>query len=132
MHVENFKLSDNRRTGSLKIKIGKKDLLDLLETHHYFCHVFRHVVWENFDDSFNVTPVEVSSFNFLIDDIIHPFKEKLPNRFIQSRPCSCETITVLGMYMKAKFRDSDKYRANLVYAMNQDVFVWDLKFAVFD
>ena len=130
MHVENFKLSDNRRTGSLKITIGKTDLLNLLDTHHYFCHVFRHIVWENFDHSFKVTSAEVSSMNFLIDDIIHPFKEKLPNRFMQSSRCSCESITVLGVYMKAKFRDRDKYRANLVYAMKQDVFEWDLRFRI--
>lgn len=129
MHVENFKLNDDGN-GSLKVRISKKELLDLLETHHYFCHVFQNVLLEKFDHSFNLTPRQIKKINFLIDDIIHPFKEKLSNRFMQSSRCPCESITVLGMYMKAKFRDRNKYRANLVYAMKQDVFEWDLRFYI--
>ena len=32
--------------------------------------------------------------------------------------------------MKNKFSDSNKYRVNLVYAMKQDVFEWDLRFYI--
>ena len=32
--------------------------------------------------------------------------------------------------MKAKFNDSNKYRSNLVHAMKQDVFEWNLRFLI--
>ena len=55
MHVENFKLNDEGN-GSLKVRISKKELLDLLDTHHYFCHVFQNILLEKFVHSFNLTP----------------------------------------------------------------------------
>ena len=67
---------------------------------------------------------------FLLVDIIHPFKEKLPNRFTKRVPSAYECNTVMGMYMKNEFRDSNKYRSNLVYAMKQDVLEWNLRFRV--
>lgn len=129
MHVENFKLNYDGN-GSLTVRIGKKDLLDLLETHHYFCHVFQNILLEKFDHSFNLTPSQIRKIKFLLVDIIHPFKEKLPNRFTKRVPTAFECNTVMGMYMKNEFSDSNKYRTNLVYAMKQDVFEWNLRFYV--
>ena len=129
MHVEHFNLNDDG-DGSLKVRISKKELLDLLDTHHYFCHVFQNVLLEKFDHSFNLTPRQIKKMEFFLVDIIHPFKEKLPNRFTKMQPRSYENNTVIGMYMKAKFSDSDKYRSNLVYAMKQDVLEWNLRFQI--
>lgn len=131
MHVENFKLNYDGN-GSLTVRIGKKDLLDLLETHHYFCHVFQNILLEKFDHSFNLTPSQIRKIKFLLVDIIHPFKEKLPNRFSKRVPTAFECNTVMGMYMLNKFSDSNKYRTNLVYAMKQDIFEWNLRFCVGD
>lgn len=129
MRVENFKLNDDGN-GSLTVRIGKKDLLDLLETHHYFCHVFQNVLLEKFGHSFNLTPRQIRKIKFLLVDIIHPFKEKLPNRFTKRVPTVGECNTVMGMYMLNKFSDSNKYRTNLVYAMKQEIFEWNLRFCV--
>ena len=129
MRVENFNLNDDGN-GSLKVRISKKELLDLLDTHHYFCHVFQNVLLEKFDHSFNLTPRQIRKIKFLLVDIIHPFKEKLPNRFTKMQPRSYENNTVIGMYIKAKFSDSNKYHSNLVYAMKQDVLEWNLRFRI--
>ena len=85
---------------------------------------------EKFDHSFNLTPRQIRRIKFRLADIIHPFKEKLPNRFIKRVPAAYECNTVMGMYMKNKFSDSNKYRSNLVYAMKQDVFEWELRFYI--
>ena len=129
MHVENFKLNEEGN-GSLKVRISKKELLDLLDTHHYFCHVFQNILLEKFVHSFNLTPRQIRKMKFLLVDIIHPFKEKLPNRFTKRVPSAYEYNTVMGMYMKNKFSDSNKYRSNLVYAMKQDVLEWNLRFRI--
>lgn len=129
MHVENFKLNDEGN-GSLKVRISKKELLDLLDTHHYFCHVFQNILLEKFVHSFNLTPMQIRKMKFLLVDIIHPFKEKLPNRFTKRVPSAYECNTVMGMYMKNEFSDSNKYRSNLVYAMKQDVLEWNLRFRI--
>lgn len=129
MHVENFKLNYDGN-GSVQVQISKKELLFLLDVHYYFCHVFQHVLLEKFDHSFNITPRQIKKMKFLLVDIIHPFKEKLPNRFTKMQPRSYENNTVIGMYMKAKFSDSNKYRSNLVYAMKQDVLEWNLRFQI--
>ena len=130
MHVENFKLNFDG-TGSAQVQISKKELLFLLDFHYYFWHVFQHVLLEKFDHSFNLTPRQIKEMKFLLVDIIHPFKEKLPNRFTKMQPRSYENNTVIGMYMKAKFSDSNKYRSNLVYAMKQDVLEWNLRFQIY-
>ncbi len=129
MHVENFKLNDEGN-GSLKVRISKKELLDLLDTHHYFCHVFQNILLEKHVHSFNLTPRQIRKMKFLLVDIIHPFKEKLPNRFTKRVPSAYECNTVMGMYMKNEFSDSNKYRSNLVYAMKQDVLEWNLRFRI--
>lgn len=129
MHVENFKLNDEGN-GSLKVRISKRELLDLLDTHHYFCHVFQNILLEKFVHSFNLTPRQIRKMKFLLVDIIHPFKEKLPNRFTKRDPSAYECNTVMGMYMKNEFSDSNKYRSNLVYAMKQDVLEWNLRFQI--
>lgn len=129
MHVENFKLNDEGN-GSLKVRISKKELLDLLDTHHYFCHVFQNILLEKFVHSFNLTPRQIRKMKFLLVDIIHPFKEKLPNRFTKRVPSAYECNTVMGRYMKNEFSDSNKYRSNLVYAMKQDVLEWNLRFRI--
>jgi hypothetical protein len=69
MHVENFNLNDDGN-GSLKVRISKKELLDLLDTHHYFCHVFQNVLLEKFDHSFNLTPRQIRRIKFRLADII--------------------------------------------------------------
>lgn len=128
MDVENFVLNDDAKTGSVKIRMDKRELIDMLEEHYYFCHVFRQVMFERFDHSFKITPRSINRMEFLLCDIIHPFKEKVPNRFTKQDPGLIRTNTVIGMYMKNKFSHSHKYRQNLVHAMKQDVFEWELRF----
>lgn len=127
--MKNFKLNYDG-TGFVQVQISKKELLDLLDIHYYFCHVFQNVLLEKFDHSFNLTPRQIRKIKFLLVDIIHPFKEKLPNRFTKRVPSAYECNTVMGMYMKNEFSDSNKYRSNLVYAMKQDVLEWNLRFRI--
>ena len=128
MRVSNFKYDPGTKTGSVKISISTEDLMFLLDRERYFCHVFKSILRSEYHYSFGIHRTSIQWIEFDINDFIKPFREKLPNRF---RKKNAATM-VIGSSMFSKYTKSSNYRQNLVLAMKQDVFVWDLKFAVFD
>lgn len=126
MRVSNFKFDHGTKHGSVMIRISSEDLITLLDRDGEFSRVIKSVLRGEYHYSFGIHRTSIEWIEFNADDLIQPFRDKLPNRFYKKNAAS----TAIASSMLGKYCRSRSYRQNLVRAMDQDVIEWKLKFIV--